>query len=191
MAREETVVETVKLTDGRTSDFPGKRKLNVASEEREDGQVVLVLDFRNGETRTFIPRGDMYTKYVAHGAEQKLRDEIAGEQDLDDGVLAIDQLIERLDGGEWNVKREAGGMSGTSILLRALVEYTGKTIDEVKVLLKDVSHAEKMSLRVFDKANDKGVSLKSIVDRLEAEKASKTAKVDVSEVMSRFAPAAA
>ena len=52
------------------------------------------------------------TKFAAHGAEQKLGDEIAGLEDVDDCVIAIDSLIDRLYNGEWSVKREAGGMAG-------------------------------------------------------------------------------
>ena len=187
--KTETVIETVKMTDGRTVDFPGKRKLNVESVE-QDGTIALRLDFRNGETRTNVLPKDLLYKAAAHGIEQKTRDEAAGESDIDDYVLVIDDLWARLAKGEWNMKREAGGMSGTSVLIRALVEYTGKSLEEIKAGLVGVSQAEKMALRVFDGPNASGHSLKSIVDRIESEKASKAAKTDVKDIMSKFGVAA-
>jgi len=170
-------------------DFPGKRKLNVESVE-QDGTIALRLDFRNGETRTNVLPKDLLYKAAAHGIEQKTRDEAAGESDIDDYVLVIDDLWARLAKGEWNMKREAGGMSGTSVLIRALVEYTGKSLEEIKAGLVGVSQAEKMALRVFDGPNASGHSLKSIVDRIESEKASKAAKTDVKDIMSKFGVAA-
>lgn len=181
-------LESVKMTDGRIVDFTGKRRLNIDSAEDGAGAVVMRLDWRNGETREFRPRGDMLTKYAAHGAEQKLRDETAGENDIDDAVLAVDTLIDRLNAGEWNIKREAGGMSGTSVLMKALVEYTGKTVETIKGLLSSLTHQEKMALRGYNEApNAAGDTLKQIVDRLEAEKAAKGPKADVSAIFAKLA----
>lgn len=160
-----TAIETVTLTDGRIVDFAGKRKL-LKESFIKDGQVAIRLDFRNGETRTFALPADMLNKFAAHGAEQKLGDEIAGLDDIEDAVMAIDDLTERLNKGEWNQKKESGGMAGTSILARALVEHTGKTMEEIKKFLGTKTQAEKVALR----ANPK---IKPIVDKLEAEKATK------------------
>lgn len=160
-----TAIETVTLTDGRIVDFAGKRKL-LKESFIKDGQVAIRLDFRNGETRTFTLPADMLNKFAAHGAEQKLGDEIAGLDDIEDAVMAIDDLTERLNKGEWNQKKESGGMAGTSILARALVEHTGKSMEDIKKFLGTKTQAEKVALR----ANPK---IKPIVDKLEAEKATK------------------
>jgi hypothetical protein len=172
-------VETVTMTDTRLVEFPGKKVLQKESFEK-DGAVYVRLDFRNGETRTVKLRDDMLRKYAAHGAEQKLGDEIAGlkkedgsEADTDDKVLVIDALIERLDAGEWTTKRDSSGMAGTSVLLRAIVEVTGKPLEAVKGFLKDKTQAQKLALRDSAKFRD-------TVARIEAEKASKKAKIDIS-----------
>jgi hypothetical protein len=183
----ETVVESVKLTDGRTVDFPGKRKLSITPTITDAGVVELQCDFRNGETYKFTPREDMYAKFAAHGAEQKLRDEIAGIDDIDDAYLAVTELGGRLDKGEWSIRREGGGMSGTSVLLRALTEWTGKTTEEIKVFLATVGQAEKMAMRGATRPNKAGVTLKAIVDRLEAEKAAKGSKVDTDALLGTLA----
>ena len=174
--KPETTVETVTLTDGRIVDFAGKRKLLKESSVTADGKVAVRLDFRNGETRLFTVPDALLNKFAAHGAEQKLGDEIAGLNDVEDCVLAVDELIDRLYNGEWSIKREANGMAGTSVLVRALVEHTGKTVDAIKQFLSGKSQAEKVALRNNPK-------IKPIVERIEAEKASKKANVDTDAML--------
>lgn len=180
MAKAETAIETVTMSDGRVVDFPGKRKLQKESTVTAEGKVQIRLDFRNGQTRLFTVPDSLLNKFAAHGAEQKLGDEMAGLDDLDDAVLAIDELIDRLYNGEWGIKREGGGMSGTSVLLRALVEHTGKTPEQIKAFLSTKSQAEKVALRNNPK-------VQPIVQRLEAEKASKAAKVDTDAMLGELA----
>ena len=174
--KPETTVETVTLTDGRIVDFAGKRKLLKESSVTADGKVAVRLDFRNGETRLFTIPDALLNRFAAHGAEQKLGDEIAGLNDVEDCVLAVDELIDRLYNGEWSIKREANGMAGTSVLVRALVEHTGKTVDAIKQFLSGKSQAEKVALRNNPK-------IKPIVERIEAEKASKKANVDTDAML--------
>ena len=176
MSKTETQVETVTMTDGRVVDFAGKRKLLKESSVTADGKVQVRLDFRNGETRLFTLPDNLLNKFAAHGAEQKLGDEIAGLNDVEDCVLAVDELIDRLYNGEWSVKREANGMAGTSVLVRALVELTGKTVEQIKQFLNGKSQAEKVALRNNPK-------IKPIVERIEAEKASKKANVDTDAML--------
>lgn len=169
-------IETVTMTDGRIVDFAGKRKLLKESLINADGKVQVRLDFRNGETRLFTIPDAMTAKFAAHGAEQKLGDEIAGLEDVGDCVLAVDELIDRLYSGEWGAKREANGMAGTSTLLKALVEHTGKTAEQIKAFLASKSQAEKVALRNNPK-------VKPIVQRIEDEKASKKSNVDTDALL--------
>jgi len=161
-----TATVSVNMDDGRVVEFAGKRKLLKTSTISDTGEVVVRLDFSNGETRTYNIVADLMAKFAAHGAEQKIGDEIAGVADVDDCVAAIDELLIRLEKGEWNAKRDAGGMSGTSILAKALIEMTGKSKDDIMKFLAGKNHAEKLALR-------SNVKLKGIVDRLEAEKAAR------------------
>jgi hypothetical protein len=162
-----TQYTTVTMDDGRVVDFAGKRKMIKDSVIHEDGSVSVRTDFVNGESRTFTIPAGMLLKFAAHGAEQKLGDEIAGVTDVEDCVLAIDELTERLNNGEWGVVRAAGNsIAGTSVLARALCEHSGKQMDAVKNFLKDKTQAQKMALR-----NNPSISV--IVARLEAEKVKK------------------
>lgn len=164
---------TVRMDDGRDVAFAGKRKMiKETTIDAEKNEVVVRLDFVNGETRYFNVPASLMLRFAAHGAEQKLGDEIAGVTDADDCVATIDELLTRLDKGEWNIKREANGASGSSILVKALMELTGKTRAEISAFLSDKSHAEKMALR-------SNAKLKVIVERLEAEKASRSKKEGV------------
>lgn len=180
MAKTEPQVETVTMTDGRVVDFAGKRKLLKESFVAAEGIVQVRLDFRNGDTRLFTIPGQLLSKFAAHGAEQKLGDEIAGLDDVGDCVLAVDELIDRLYNGEWGVKREANGMAGTSTLLKALVEHTGKTVEQIKAFLANKSQAEKVALR-------NNAKIKPIVERIEAEKAAKKTNVDTDAMLGELA----
>lgn len=168
-------IETVTMTDGRIVDFVGKRKMLKESFVK-DGVVSVRFDFRNKETRTFAVPSALLNKFAAHGAEQKIGDETAGLEDVDDAVIAVDALIERLNAGEWGVKRESNGMAGTSILARALVELKGVSIDKVKAFLSGKNAAQKVALR-------ESAELKPIITRLEAEKAKKGSTVDTTALL--------
>lgn len=159
----------VAMEDGTTVQFNKKQKLVKTSTIADNGDISLRLDFANGATRNFsLPvSSPLYGRFAAHGAEQKLGDAIAGESDLNDGVLSIDDLIGRLNNGEWTVTRAAGSFSGTSILIQALVEVSGKSIEDIKAFLSDKSQAEKLALRRSDK-------LRPTIEKLEADKASKS-----------------
>ena len=170
--------EKVTMTDGRVVEFNGKRKLlkdTIVTTE----QVGVRFDFRNGETRTYIISPDLMDQMAAHGAAQKIGDETAGVTDVDDMVIGVDEIIARLEKGEWSARKEGGGFSGASVLMKALVEYSGKTAEEVKTYLSGLSQAEKTALRASKQ-------LKPIVDRLEADKVTK-GKVNTDDLLAGLA----
>lgn len=185
-AKSKTEAEKVTMEDGRTVEFAGKRKLLKDTllpgvTEGYEGPPAVRFDFRNGKTRTYTLHEKLVWQFAVHGASQKIGDETAGEDDIDDMVLAVDEIIERLSGEtpEWTVKREGGGFAGVSILMRALMEHTGKDEATIKAFLKPRSHAEKMALRTHG-------PIKVIVERLEAEKAAKAAgasKINAGELL--------
>jgi extradiol dioxygenase family protein len=168
-------VETVKMQDGREVEFVGKRKL--LKETIIDGSDVTVrLDFRNGETRSFSIPDALLLQFAGHGAEQKLGDETAGTDDVDDMVLDVDSLLDRLNKGEWSMRKEGGSNAGTSVLLQALVEFSGKSAEDIRAFLKDKSQAEKLALRM-------SAQLKPIVEAIEAKKAAKNSHVDTDSLL--------
>lgn len=177
--------EKVTLEDGRVVEFAGKRKMLKEVVLAEGAAPTVRFDFRNGKTRSFVV-DKLVAQFAAHGASQKIGDETAGEEDVDDMVLAVEEIIGRLNGDpannvapEWTAKREGGGFGGVSVLLRALMEHSNKDETTVKAFLKPKSHAEKMALRSY-------APIKVIVERLEAEKAAKAAgssKVNAEELL--------
>ena len=178
-AAKEVIYTSVTMDDGRIVEFAGKRKMIKESILTHEHTRVR-LDFVNGETRLFTIAHEMVQKFAAHGAEQKLGDEIAGLDDVDDAVLAVDDLIDRLNAGNWSVQREANGLAGTSILARALVEHSKKTPQQVKDFLASKSQAEKVALR-------QNPAIAPIVLRLESEKTKVKSKVDTDSLLEELA----
>lgn len=187
--------EIVEMSDGRKVTFSGtwekgqkiqkdvirlhdkKSWSDLTDEEKKVlhvGQVGIRIDFRNGTTRTYPLNPELALQYAVHGGLQKYGDELAGEDaaDLDDWAITTDRLHERLMAGDWRRAREGGGMAGTSVLLQALMEFTGRTAEEVRAHIKDWTPQQKIALR-----NDPDI--KPFVEKIEAEKAAKIgAKVD-------------
>lgn len=158
----------VTMEDGTVVEFNAKQKLiKTSTIDEATGAIGLRLDFVNGAVRNFSVPAALLLRFAAHGAEQKLGDAIAGEKEIADAVLSIDDLITRLNAGDWTVRREAGAFAGTSILIQALVEASGKPVDAIRDFLSTKSQTEKLALRKSDK-------LKPIIERLEAAKATKS-----------------
>lgn len=163
-------VEVVKMSDGREVSFAGKRKA-IKSSDFVDGAVQVRIDFRNGTSRVYTIPAELTGRAACHGGEQKYGDSYAGVDDIEDMIAACDQVQENVSKGDWTSRVEGSGIAGTSVLARALVELTGKTMDAVKEFLKSKTQADKMALRQSSK-------LKPIIERLEAEKVAKASKVD-------------
>lgn len=206
--KPKTEVEVVKMKDGREVGFPGKRKMlkeTIIDDKKvvvvgntvtlEEGAVQVRLDFRNGETITFSPPLSLYAKTVGHGTEQKLGDETAGEEKVDDMVLSVQDLIGRLQSGEWTIARESGGFSGASVVIKAIMEASGKGLEEVKAFLQgklDAAKAknEKLSRKdLYDSFRNPNTKTGKIIERLEREERSKAAKVDADSALAELGAA--
>lgn len=184
--KKETQVESVKMDDGRVVDFAGKRKMLKEGGITPEGKLVLRIDFRNGETRLYPLHPELINKFALHGAEQKYGDETAGLEDVDDMVLACDELHDRLypaaEGAkpEWSTKREGSGLGGTSVLAQALAKVKNVPIERVREWLKTKTPAEKVALRT------KNPEVKAAVEAIEAEKASKGSPVDTGALLAEL-----
>lgn len=184
--------EAITMADGRVVEFAGapgapraRRMLKESLYDDAGNWVGTRFDFRHGQSYVFDPSKlpEKFTDgtsalgtLAAHGIEQKLGDETAGNKTgSEDMYLDVEALAERLYAGEWAKERVAGdSMAGTSILLQALVEQTGKPIDALKAWLKTKTREEKEAMRSHPQS-----PLKPIVERLEAEKAAKLGHVDI------------
>ena len=172
---------TITMNDGRLVEFPPKRKVSKESfiTTNDDGSFAVQtrLDFRNGESRLFTIPAALLAKFAAHGAEQKLGDAMSGLANVEDGILAVDDLIDQLYQGNWNTPRAASEMAGASILVRALVELKGQPVEKVKDFVKAKSAAERTALR-------NAPAVKAIIERLEAEKVAKAGNINADELLS-------
>lgn len=181
-------VEKVAMSDGRTVEFVGKRKLLKEAIVAEDGSASVRFDFRNGQTRTFEVPQSLFAKFAAHGASQKIGDETAGETDVDDMVVAVDDIISRLNTGEWGAERKAGGgFAGAGIVIRALTEVTGKSVEDVKAWIEDkIKSLGCTRQALYASLRNPSSTIGKKIAELELEKKSKEAKFDADELMSEL-----
>lgn len=204
--KSKTEYTTVAMSDGRSVKFAGKRKVNketvVDSSKVEideasgilqlsKGAICVRMDFRNGDTRLIELPLKLVTQFAGHGGEQKFGDELATPADKplseEDMVLAIDDLNAVIQAGEWGRGRAAGGggVSGASIVVKAIMEATGKDIETVKAFLQRKLDADKELSRraLYDSFRVAGTKTGIIIKRMEDEKLAKTAKVDADAVL--------
>lgn len=202
-----TEYEVVTMEDGRKVSFPGKRKMTKETLidegkieideaggliQMQRGAVSVRIDFRNGLTRTFTPPLSLYARGLGHGWEQKMGDEVATTADKplseDDMAIAMENLDSELQKGLWGRGRTAGGggVAGAHIVLQAIMEATGKDLVTVKEYVKKRLDAEllkpedeRISRKAFyDSFRVKGTKTGVIIERMEADKIAKSAKLD-------------
>jgi hypothetical protein len=191
-----TEVENVQMQDGRTVGFAGKRKM-VKDVNAEAGTVRF--DFRNGESRTFEIPDTLLRDFAAHGASQKIGDETAGVEAVEDMVVAVDTIIDRLLKGEWTATRAAGdSFAGASIVIRAICEVTGKSLEEIKAFLQGKLDTSKAAAEasgskaltrkeLYDSFRKPGSKTAVVIDRLEKEKLSKNSAVEADDLLNELA----
>lgn len=184
-ATEYTVVE---MSDGTSVRFPGKTRMLKSYLIDEDSQTISFrIDFRNGRVVTLSTEKfsiGLLLRAAAHGLSQKIGDAAASVKDLDDAVLACEDVAKRLSGGtteSWGAERESGdSFAGASIVVKAICEVTGKTPEEVKAFLQSKLDAAKAKDEKLSRAdlyksfrNPNG-SVGKVIARLEAEKAAES-----------------
>ena len=109
MADKKTEKTMVAMTDGRVVGFNKLTKVVRSSViDEEAGTVVSTFDFRNGETRRFTSNPAILLRLAAYGAESKIGSTSDKTDSIDDCLLAVEDMIARLDKGEWTAPRKAG-----------------------------------------------------------------------------------
>lgn len=172
---------SVLFSDGTSIEFSEKAKVKKYAGVRPDGVPEIKFYFSSGTMRTFECPAELLAKAAAHGLSQKIGDSFAGVDSVDDCILAFDEMAERLGKGEWNAEREVGaGVSGSSVLARAIAEFTGQPLEAVKEKLKTYTPKQKTAMR-------QSASLKPIIDRIEAEKVKKSDPIDTEGLLAGFA----
>jgi len=194
MATKETEVKSVHMNDGRTQDFSGKRQVTSEGFVLDDGKIKLVTDFSNGQTLTTILPLELKDKAAAHGLKQKIHDSFAGEKNVGDMYEAANAIKQQIETGEWNAKREAGGFSGASLVLQALVEYTGKTMEQVRVFLQNKLEAGKnseppLTRQALYASFRKNQKIREIITKLETARDEKEGTADADAALAELASA--
>lgn len=195
-AKKATEYTTVKMEDGREVKFAGKRKVNREVIVADDKSSVSVrFDFLNGKTLTIssteIP-SETSLQLLGHGLSQKIGDESAGVTSVDDMVLGSENMITRLKAGTFNAAREAGdSFSGASIVIKAICEATGKSVDDIKVFLNKKLEASKGAdgkatltrKDLYDSFRNPESKTGKIIERLEREQRAKDVKVNADDLV--------
>jgi hypothetical protein len=187
----------IKMEDGRTVSFAGKRQADkTVTIDTAAGTVEVQIDFRNGKT-VKVTSGELdeatLLMAMGHGLSQKVGDEYSGEKEVDDMYLAADDMVQRLKKGEWTAPRAAGdGFSGASIVIKAIVEATGKTVEWVKAFLNGKLEAakakgEKLSRAdLYNSFRNPASKTGVIIKRLEEERLAKTAKLSSADLLAEI-----
>lgn len=185
-------VKNVTMTDGRVVAFVGKRRMIKETTEK-DSAVTVRFDFVDGNTRSITVdlTDPLAVKFLGHGIAQKVGDETAGDKEVEDMVLHVDAILERLSKGEWGIERGASdGFSGASIVVKAIMEATGKDQAFVKAFLDKKLEAGKASgltrQALYKAFRDPASKTGQIILRLESEKAKKDSGVDGDAALSEM-----
>lgn len=124
-------------------------------ETRVFGETLVVSVAGAGELRFDMSSvaGEIANQAMVHGFTQKICDAAAIPRDERTGRSASAQekfeamrvVMERLQAGEWNARREGDG--GDGLLARAIAEVRGREVEKVRAWLGERSASEKRALR--------------------------------------------
>lgn len=134
---------------------------------------VAWLDFNDG-SRAMVEfdqlSSDMAHKLMAHGWKQKVVDAAAKSRDPETGRSAADwEKIEamkavagRILAGVWATVGGGGGVTSEKMfLIRALAEFSGKSMEEAKAFVEGKTKAQQTALA-------QNAKIKSIIERMRA-----------------------
>lgn len=206
-AKAETQRTKVKLEDGREVEFAGTRKTSKEILLDAEGNATGVrFDFINAKTRTLM-FSDVPVKTLGysagHGIAQKAGDEYSGVKEVDDMVLAVEEIFDRLRKGAWEAEGRAAGdsIAGASLVIRAIIEAQaarGKTMttEAVKAYLQKKlddakAKGEKLTRQgLYASFRAANTPTGAIIKRLEEERAAKSVQVDATSLLDDMADTA-
>lgn len=188
MAAEQTAVT---MTDGRVVNFAGERRMQ-KSYVTDEGKVTTIFDFRNGHSIKFDLPEALVLQAAGHGVVQKAGDSTAGETDVDDMILAVQDTLDNLAKGNWVAKREGGGFGGAGVVVRALCAVYGKTPEQIKAFIDGkISAAEaagqKLTRQALYNAFRASDKVGPKIRELEAAQAKTAAGVDAEGMLNELA----
>lgn len=143
--------------------------------------------FNDGSSVT-IPRNaltaEVEERALFHGIKQKVadaaaipRDTVTGRSANDaDKIRAMRAVVERLLAGTWAVSGGGGVSSDKMFLIRAMAEYSGKSLEEAREFVEDKTKTQQTALM----GNAK---IKPIIDRMRAES---VGNIDSDDLLEEF-----
>jgi hypothetical protein len=154
------------------------------------GQLMTVVfaDGHTAEINTNLLADDIRVTAMMHGLNAKLvdaaaigRDSLTGKSaSLSDKKAAVLEIVERLTGENpsWNKIREGGNGGGVNngLLLRAIMEVSGKTYEETHSFLLNLSSEQKAAIRARER-------VANVIARMQREK---LASIEVSDEFDDF-----
>lgn len=194
--KAKTEYNNVTMEDGHIVAFPGKRQMAREITRENSGHVSVRFDFTNGKSLS-ISSADLTPEVASavfgNGLSQKVGDETAGVKEVEDMYLAAEAMVERLKNGDWSKGRVAGdGFSGASVVIQAICEVKGKTVEVVKAFLaKKLEDAkargEKLTRNeLYNSFRNPESATGAVIERLEREKRTKSTKVSATELLSEM-----
>jgi hypothetical protein len=91
---------------------------------------------------------NLQRQFALHGISQKLGDCYASATSVREARESFDALVDQLNGGDWEKKREGGGNESGSMLVRAAAEAFGVTVAEAALVVKELTAKEKATLEL-------------------------------------------
>lgn len=174
---------TVAMTDGRSLEFVGKRRVIAQHSFADNGDLTgSTFNFRNGAVRTFGTLPDsLVGTAIAAALRKRVADVTLNAETDAEALESADALFTRLAEGQW-AERNGDGTSQASVLARALVIHANgaRTLEQAKAYLKGLSQGDKYKLRA-------SAGLKPIIERLEAEGAdAETVEAEAATLLQAF-----
>lgn len=129
---------------------------------------MLTFKLADGQSLTLDANGmsgPIQEAAMMHGFNQKVRDAAAGfskGNDYDGAFEAMQQVIESLEGGNWN--RQGGGMKGQSVLAEAIARFKGCALEAAQAAVQKATDDQK-------KAWAKNVKIAALMAQVVAERA--------------------
>lgn len=129
------------------------KKMSVVETYGENGAVLYTITFAHGPVHRFalIPESDMFARFAAHGARQKLGDAGSTKKTPEEAEKAVAALIEAMESGEWSVKGSGGDGEPTGgLLAKALANLYEKELAEVQTYLAGLHEDPKERTKIHN-----------------------------------------
>lgn len=176
MAREQKAKISYVDAKGEKATLNGDKKIAGIVFSFKDVEKPLVFDVEQFAKQ----HKDIYHVAAVRGLAEKVRDTYAGSDSVTDAMETAEDMIGRLNEGEWLSAREGGGPRMT-MLLGAIAEVKGDAfnLDESRakyVVDKDDDDETKKAKREMSRRAAANPDVARVLERLKAEAAAKRAE---------------